>query len=98
MEYYIYVNGEKITVTEAVYKEYCRGERKERYFTEGDIHNQVFSYDALDTEELNGSDMFADLHTKTVEDQVEQKLLKESLKKAMQQLNPAERELVKRLY
>ena len=59
MEYYIKIGRQKVPVSEAVYKEWCRGERKERYFKESDIGNNVFSYDALDTDEINGCDMFA---------------------------------------
>ena len=54
MEYYIKIGRQKVPVSEAVYKEWCRGERKERYFKESDIGNNVFSYDALDTDEING--------------------------------------------
>ena len=47
-------------LAESVYKTWCRGERKERYFREGDAGNGVFSYDALDTEDFNGCDLFSE--------------------------------------
>ena len=49
MQYFIRIKDQEIPVTEPVYKLYCQGERKERYFRESDYHNKVFSYDALDT-------------------------------------------------
>ena len=60
MQYFIRIRGQEIPVTEPVYKLYCQGERKERYFRESDYHNKVFSYDALDTEEMNGCKLMAD--------------------------------------
>ena len=32
MDYYIKVRDVQVPVTEEIYKTYCRGERKERYF------------------------------------------------------------------
>ena len=61
MDYYIKIHDKQIPVSEEIYKAYCKGDRKERYFRESDIKNQTFFYDALDTEDLNGSDRFADL-------------------------------------
>ena len=34
MNYYIKVKGAPVPVSEEVYKAYCQGERKERYFRE----------------------------------------------------------------
>ena len=48
-----------IPVCEEIYKIWQHGERKDRYFREGDIRNGIFSYDTLDREGLNGSELFA---------------------------------------
>ena len=98
MDYYIKIKGMPIPVTEEVYKAYCQGDRKERYFRESDIHNQIFFYDALDTEETNGSDMFVDPLAESVEDVVERRLLLARLKEALALLSDSERELLLRLY
>ena len=45
MDYYIKLKNTQIPVTEEVYKAYCQGARKERYFRESDIRNQTFFYD-----------------------------------------------------
>ena len=75
MDYYIKLKNTQIPVTEEIYKAYCQGARKERYFRESDIRNQTFFYDALDTEELNGSDMFSDPAAESVEDAVQKHIL-----------------------
>ena len=50
MNYYIQIDRRAIPVSEEIYKAYCKGIRKERYFAESDIHNHIFSYDSLDCE------------------------------------------------
>ena len=82
MDYYIKINGNPVPVTEEVYKAYCRGERKERYFRESDIRNQTLFYDALDTDEIRGSDMFGDPFAESVEETAERRWLLERLKEA----------------
>lgn len=98
MNYYIKVNNTQIPVTEEVYKAYCQGARKERYFRESDIRNQTFFYDALDTEELNGSDMFCDPSAESVEAQAEKHILLEKLKDSIAGLSGEEQQLICRLY
>lgn len=96
--YYIKVDRQEIPVTEEVYKAYCQGERKERYFREGDIHNGVFSYDALDTEELNGCDLFSYDGALPVEALAERRMALRELAAAMEQLDGEERDLIVRIY
>lgn len=38
MQYYIRIDNRNVYVSEEIYKLYCKGERKERYFRESDIH------------------------------------------------------------
>ena len=98
VDYFIMVNRQKVFVTEAVYKEWCRGERKERYFREGDAANGLFSYDALNTDEYSGCDLFADTSRLSVEAQAERHLLYEQLRRGVGKLAPEERDLILRLY
>ena len=74
MQYYIRIDNRNVYVSEEIYKLYCKGERKERYFRESDIHNKTFSYNALDTEDLNGCDLFQDTRSKPVDEQAEEAL------------------------
>ncbi len=98
MDYYIKIREKQIPVTEEVYKAYCQGARKERYFRESDIRNQTFFYDALDTEELNGCDMFWDADAQSVEEAAEKNILLEKLKRHVKELGAQEQELIIRLY
>lgn len=98
MNYYIKVKGTPVPVTEAVYKAYCQGERKERYFRESDIRNKTFFYDALDTEELNGCDLFGDPDAESVEDTAQRHLLMERLRQAVAALSRDEQDMLCRLY
>ena len=98
MQYFIRIKDQEIPVTEPVYKLYCQGERKERYFRESDYHNKVFSYDSLDTEEMNGCELMADRRGRTVEEEVELRLETERLKRAITGLEEPEKELIRRIY
>ena len=98
MDYYIKLKNTQIPVTEEIYKAYCQGERKERYFRESDIRNKTFFYDALDTDELNGSDMFGDPDAESVEETAEKHLLLERLRQAVSDLSQEERDMLCRLY
>lgn len=40
-EYFLYIEGKRIEVTEEVYREYYRGERRERYFMEDLKHGRT---------------------------------------------------------
>lgn len=98
MEYYIKIGETSVSVTEEIYKAYCQGERKERYFRESDRRNQTFFYDALDTEELNGSEMFSNFLAESVEELAEKHWLLEKLKKGVCQLSQEEQEILFYLY
>lgn len=98
MDYYIRVQDIQVPVTEEIYKAYCQGARKERYFWESDYRNKTFFYDALDTEELNGNEMFCDPAAESVESLAERRWLGERLREAIKDLNEGEKELLGRLY
>lgn len=98
MDYYIKIKNARIPVTEEVYKAYCQGARKERYFRESDSRNQTLFYDALDTEDLNGCELFCDPAAETVEEAAERHWFMEMMKKGLEELDEEERELLCRLY
>lgn len=98
MDYYIKIRETLVPVSEEVYKAYCQGARKERYFRESDIRNRTFFYDALDTEELNGSEMFWDPDAQSVEDAAEKNILLEKLRDSVSGLSREEKEMLSRLY
>ena len=98
MQYYIRIDNRNVYVSEEIYKLYCKGERKERYFRESDIHNKTFSYNALDTEDLNGCDLFQDTRSKPVDEQAEEALERSLLLEAMKDLDPKEKDIIRRIY
>ncbi|MDE6233054.1 MAG: sigma-70 family RNA polymerase sigma factor [Lachnospiraceae bacterium] len=98
MEYKIWIKGNPIPVSEEIYRTYWKGARKERYFAESDTHNKVFSYDALDTSEMNGCDIFGDSNALPVEDQVIRSIDEENLLCALKKLETHERKLIQRIY
>lgn len=98
MGYFIRIGEVSVPVSEEIYKVYCQGARKEKYFREGDIRNHTLFYDALDTEEMKGSEMFSDPDAASVEETAEKNCLLEVLRKEVEGLNPSEKELLCRLY
>lgn len=98
MQYFIRIDNQTVYVTEEVYKLYCKGQRKERYFHESDIHNKTFSYNALDTEELNGCDMFQDNSSRPVDEQAAEQIQRSRMLKAVESLNQRERDIIRRIY
>lgn len=98
MSYYLKIGEQEVPVSKIIYKTWQKSERKERYFKEGDAHNGVFSYDALDGEGLNGCELFSDREALPVEKQAEANLLSELLKQAVLTLDSEERDLLLRIY
>lgn len=98
INYYIKIEQQNIPVCEEIYKIWQHGERKDRYFREGDIRNGIFSYDTLDREGLNGSELFAEEERNSVEQQAEHDLLINALKQALNTLNNEDKELQAHIY
>lgn len=97
-DFFIWINNLPVAVSETVYKTYWKGQRKERYFAESDIHNKVFYYNALDTEETNGSDIFLDEASPPVDEQVIQNMEISRLHNALKKLSDSDYALIYRLY
>lgn len=101
-EYFLYIEGKKVEVTEEVYREYYRGERRERYFMEDLKHGRTVT--DLETKEnryvpgredslerlMESGVQFAE----TGEGMEEQMVTSLLLECAMELLTPVERELV----
>ncbi len=106
----IWVNGQLIEVTDAVYDAYMRGDRKIRYF-EYDLKTERFLFDeigqvrqiipsredSLDRLMDDNAEQFADKR-ESVEDMVLRKLSIESLHHALGQLSASEYALIKAIF
>ncbi len=105
-EYFLYIEGKRIEVTEEVYREYYRGERRERYFMEDLKHGRTVT--DPETEEsryvpgredslerlMESGVQFAE----TGEGMEEQTVTSLLLECSIELLTPIERELVEELY
>lgn len=105
-EYFLYIEGKRIEVTEEVYREYYRGERRERYFMEDLKHGRtVTNPKTKESRYVPGrEDSLERLMESGVqfaekgEDMEEQTITSLLLECASKLLTPVERELVKELY
>ena len=96
-KFFLPLHGMLMEVTEETYKEYYRNKRRQKYIDERSKLNGDVSYNALDTDETLGEDVFAD--TKTDEEaEVINKMTVAELRKAFLLLSPDERELIKILF
>lgn len=97
MDYKIQVENQIVEVTEEVYREYYRMDRRERYLVERDRKHGVTFYHALDSEDMNGEELFADMHI-DVEGYLIEKEERDMLYDALLLLNERDRELIEELY
>lgn len=97
MDYKIRIEDQEVEVTEEVYKEYYRMDRRERYLVERDMKHGVTFYHALDSEDMNGEELFADERADMEEHLIEQEE-RDSLYEALLLLNERDRELIRELY
>lgn len=95
---FIKVEGQLVEVSEEIYKEYYKQDRRERYLEERDLVNGTFSYSQYDTDEMQGEDLLIDMLANSFEEAVENKELHKELKKAILSLQEEEKELIQALY
>ena len=95
-EYYLYVRGEKVKVSEDIYKVYWREKEHEKYLEQVDKKNHLLFFSSLNHDgnfENNLEDKNVD-----VEKVVATQIMIEALRNAMSKLNEEEREIIERLY
>ena len=95
-EYYLYVNGQRVKVSEQIYKVYRREKEHEKYLEQVDKKNHLLFFSSLD-HDGNFVDNLAD-ESVDVEKIIETQILIETVRKAMSRLNDEEREIIERLY
>lgn len=95
-EYYLYVNGQRVKVSEQIYKVYWREKEHEKYLEQVDKKNHLLFFSSLNHDgnfENNLEDKNVD-----VEKVVATQIMIEALRNAMSKLNEEEREIIERLY
>ena len=95
-EYYLYVRGQKVKVSEDIYKVYWREKEHEKYLEQVDKKNHLLFFSSLD-HDGNFIDNLAD-ESVDVEKIIETQILIETVRKAMSRLNDEERDIIERLY
>ena len=95
-EYYLYVNGQKVKVSEQIYKVYWREKEHEKYLEQMDKKNHLLFFSSLD-HDGHFVDNIVD-ESVDVEKIVETQMMIEALRNAMSKLNKDEREIIERLY
>lgn len=96
-KFFLPLHGMLMEVTEETYKWYYKDKRRQKYIDERSMLNGDVSYDALDTDEILGAEVFADTKT-DVEAAVINKMTVAELRKAFLLLSPSERELITAIY
>ena len=95
-KYYLYINGQKVKVSEDIYKVYWREKEHEKYLEQVDKKNHLLFFSSLD-HDGNFVDNLAD-ESVDVEKIIETQILIETVRKAVSRLNDEERDIIERLY
>ena len=95
-EYYLYVNGQRVKVSEQIYKVYWREKEHEKYLEQVDKKNHLLFFSSLD-HDGHFVDNIVDKSV-DVEKIVETQMMIEAVRKAISRLNAEERDIVERLY
>lgn len=92
-KFFLPLYGMLMEVTAETYKAYYKDKRRQKYIDERSLLNGDVSYDALDTDETLGAEVFADKKT-DVEAAVINKMTVAELRKAFLLLSPDEKKLL----
>lgn len=95
-EYYLYVNGQKVKVSEQIYKVYWREKEHEKYLEQVDKKNHLLFFSSLD-HDGHFVDNIVD-ESVDVEKIVETQMMIEAVRNAISRLNAEERDIIERLY
>jgi len=95
-EYYLYVNGQKVKVSEQIYKVYWREREHEKYLEQVDRKNHLLFFSSLD-HDGHFVDNIVDENI-DVEKIVETQMMIEALRNAISKLNVEEKDIIERLY
>lgn len=95
-EYYLYVNGQKVKVSEKIYKVYWREKEHEKYLEQVDRKNHLLFFSSMD-HDGHFIENIAD-ESVDVEKIFEIQMKIEAVRKAVSKLSAEERDIIKRLY
>ena len=91
-EYYLYVNGQKVKVSEEIYKVYWREKEHEKYLEQVDRKNHLLFFSSLD-QDGHFAETLVD-ESVDVEKIVETQMMIEAVRNAISRLNAEERDII----
>lgn len=91
--YFVNLGYAVMETTKENYLSYYKDWARERYINRLDKQNQLLSFDALDSDEFNGSDIVVD-SSEHFEDVIDRKLMVQRLPELISMLNEAEKKLI----
>ena len=97
-KYYIRIPEALVEVTEEVYKASKYMDRHLQTLKEKDMRNHVFSYNALDTDDMLGVEMIPDQSSSSLEEQVVADIMATKLRRCIELLPVEDRELIHDIY
>lgn len=97
-EFYLYVNGQKVKVSEEIYKVYWREREHEKYLEQVDRKNHLLFFSSLDHDGHYVDNIVDESESVDVAKIVETQMMIESLRYAISKLNDEERDIIERLY
>jgi DNA-directed RNA polymerase specialized sigma subunit len=95
-EYYLYVNGQKVKVSEDIYKVYWREKEHEKYLEQVDRKNHLLFFSSMDHDGHFVNNIVDE--SVDVEKIVETQMMIEALRRAISRLNDEEKDIIERLY
>ena len=95
-EFYLYVNGQKVKVSEDIYKVYWREREHEKYLEQVDRKNHLLFFSSLDQDGHFAETLVYE--SVDVENIVETQMMIEAVRNAISKLNAEERDIIERLY
>ena len=95
-EYFLFVNGKKVKVTEKVYKSYWQEKNHENYLKQVDRDNHLLLFSSFDHDgHFEESIVDEDIDVEKI---VQTQMMIEAVRNALSKLNAEEREIIKKLY
>ena len=97
-KYYIRVPEALVEVSEEVYTASRYMDRHFQTLEEKDARNRVFSYDALDSDDMLGAELFPDPSSSSMEDQVIAEMMVAKLRQCITMLPEEDRKLIQAIF
>lgn len=95
-EYYLYVNGQKVKVSEQIYKVYWREKEHEKYLEQVDKKNHLLFFSSVDHDGHFVNNIVDE--SVDIEKIVETQMMIEALRYSLSKLTTEERDIIERLY